>query len=342
MSPALAGRFLTIGPPGKFQHVWLFCDSMDCSPPGSSDHGISRVRILEWVAISSSRGASRPRNWTHVSYVGRWILYHWATWAAQEMVIPKFKSRSVSHWSYDIFHCSPPWLSSGVATAEVNATLKSGMMSNVLTDVSLWLPQCSSQLSHVCWLNNCVFIRALWFILGKKPNVKTTWSYCYGGDLGDNNSGKGKSGWVRTHGRFQKAEGKMVSIGGQWFICLFYFESLYEYFPGFPWGSAGEESACNVGYLGLIPGLWRPPGEGKGFLLQYSGLENPMDVHWVAKSQTWLSDFHSFLWILYRSEHKGVVENNLIRNFGKNSNSKPLWIKQILWHKYNKKIRQCC
>ena len=132
-------------------------------------------------------------------------------------------------------------------------------MSNVLTDVSLWLPQCSSQLSHVCWLNNCVFIRALWFILGKKPNVKTTWSYCYGGDLGDNNSGKGKSGWVRTHGRFQKAEGKMVSIGGQWFICLFYFESLYEYFPGFPWGSAGEESACNVGYLGLIPGLGRPP-----------------------------------------------------------------------------------
>ena len=87
----------------------------------------------------------------------------------------------------------------------------------------------------------------------------------------------------------------MISTGVQWFICLFYFESLYEYFPGFPWGSAGKESACNVGDLGLIPGLGRSPGEGKGFLLQYSGLENPMDVHGVVKSQTRLSDFHLFL-----------------------------------------------
>ena len=38
--------------------------------------------------------------------------------------------------------------------------------------------------------------------------------------MGDNNSGKGKSGWVRAEGRFHKAEGKMVSIGVQWFICL--------------------------------------------------------------------------------------------------------------------------
>ena len=46
---------------------------------------------------------------------------------------------------------------------------------------------------------------------------------------------------------------------------------------GFPGGSAGKESACNVGELGLIPGLGRSPGEGKGYLLQYSGLENSMD-----------------------------------------------------------------
>ena len=43
------------------------------------------------------------------------------------------------------------------------------------------------------------------------------------------------------------------------------------------WGSAGKESACNVGDLGLIPGLGRSPGEGKGYPLQYSGLENSMD-----------------------------------------------------------------
>ena len=57
---------------------------------------------------------------------------------------------------------------------------------------------------------------------------------------------------------------------------------------GFPYGSAGEELACNVGDLGSIPGLGRSPGEGKGYPLQYSGLENSMDyiVHGVAESDT--------------------------------------------------------
>ena len=56
-------------------------------------------------------------------------------------------------------------------------------------------------------------------------------------------------------------------------------------FLGFPCGSAGKESACNAGDLGLIPGLGRSPGEGKDYRLQYSGLENSMDciVHGVAK-----------------------------------------------------------
>ena len=63
---------------------------------------------------------------------------------------------------------------------------------------------------------------------------------------------------------------------------------------GFPGGSAGKEFACNAGDLGLIPRLGRSPGEGKGYLIQYSGLENSMDsiVHRFAKSRTRLSDFH--------------------------------------------------
>ena len=63
---------------------------------------------------------------------------------------------------------------------------------------------------------------------------------------------------------------------------------------GFPCSSDGKESACNVGDLGSIPGSGRSPGEGKGYPLQYSGLVNFMDciVHGVAKSRTWLSDFH--------------------------------------------------
>ena len=60
-------------------------------------------------------------------------------------------------------------------------------------------------------------------------------------------------------------------------------------FWGFPGGSAGKESACNAEDLGLIPRLGRFPGEGKGYPLQYSGLENPMDF---AKSQTRLRDSH--------------------------------------------------
>ena len=68
---------------------------------------------------------------------------------------------------------------------------------------------------------------------------------------------------------------------------------------GFPGGSAGKESACNAGDLGLISGSGRSPGERNGYPLQYSCLENPIErgawwatVHGVAKSQTQLSDFH--------------------------------------------------
>ena len=63
----------------------ILCDPMDCSPPGSTVHGIFQIRILEWIAISSSRESSWTRDSSHISYVsciGRWILYHWATWEA--------------------------------------------------------------------------------------------------------------------------------------------------------------------------------------------------------------------------------------------------------------------
>ena len=74
---------------------------------------------------------------------------------------------------------------------------------------------------------------------------------------------------------------------------------------GFPCGSASKESACNVGDLGSIPGLGRYPGEEKGYPLQYSCLESSMDciIHGVAKSQTWLNNFHftslPIFWLSY-------------------------------------------
>ena len=62
---------------------------------------------------------------------------------------------------------------------------------------------------------------------------------------------------------------------------------------GFPDSSAGKEYHCNVGDLGLIPGLRRSPEEGNGYPFQYPGLEKSMDciVHGVAMSQTQLSNF---------------------------------------------------
>ena len=72
------------------------------------------------------------------------------------------------------------------------------------------------------------------------------------------------------------------------------FNSKFGDSQGFPCGSAGKESACNVGDLDSILGLGRSPGEGKGYPLHFSGLQNSMDcrVHGVAKSRTWLSNFH--------------------------------------------------
>ena len=74
----LCGCVYVLGPVG-------LCDPMDCSPPGPSVPGISQARTLKCVAISSSRGSSRPRDWACIpciSYIGRWVLHHCATWEA--------------------------------------------------------------------------------------------------------------------------------------------------------------------------------------------------------------------------------------------------------------------
>ena len=70
--------------------------------------------------------------------------------------------------------------------------------------------------------------------------------------------------------------------------CARYFREELKQRMGFPFSSAGKESALNAGDLGLTPGLGRSSGEGKGYPLQYSGLENSMDciVHGLAKSRT--------------------------------------------------------
>ena len=76
----------------KFQPFWTvcyccleakscltLCDPIDCSPPGPLSMGYFKQEMLEWVAISSARASSLPRDWTWVSCISRWILYRWAT-----------------------------------------------------------------------------------------------------------------------------------------------------------------------------------------------------------------------------------------------------------------------
>ena len=79
-------------------------EPMDCSPPGSSVHGISQARLLDCFAISYSRGSSGTRHGTHVSCVsciGRWILYHCTTWEALNGLIcyQLYSGRALLPWA---------------------------------------------------------------------------------------------------------------------------------------------------------------------------------------------------------------------------------------------------
>ena len=67
------------------QSCLILWDGVNCSPLGSSVHGTFQAKLLEWLAISFSRGSSWPRDWTHLSCIsclGWWILYNWTIWEA--------------------------------------------------------------------------------------------------------------------------------------------------------------------------------------------------------------------------------------------------------------------
>ena len=89
------------------------CDPIDCNLPGSCVHGIFQARILEWVAISFSRGSSQPRNWTQVFCIAGRFFTYWATreeitkwWAPNQKLLYKpepscnnFEWKKKSHFS---------------------------------------------------------------------------------------------------------------------------------------------------------------------------------------------------------------------------------------------------
>ena len=78
-------------------HVWPCVTSWTIARQAPLSIGILQARILEWVAISSSRRSSRPRDWTLVSSIGKWILYYWITWEAPYIMFKAIKNINV-HW----------------------------------------------------------------------------------------------------------------------------------------------------------------------------------------------------------------------------------------------------
>ena len=89
-------------------------DPMDCSPSGSSVHGIFQAGILEWVAIPFSSGSSWPRDWTPISYIAGKFFTPWATRETKLLCI-RFSSvrfsRSVvsdSLWPHELQYARPP------------------------------------------------------------------------------------------------------------------------------------------------------------------------------------------------------------------------------------------
>ena len=112
------------------------CNPMDYSPSGSSVHGILQARIVKWVAISSSRGSSRPSDCNHISYVsciGRWVLYHYP----HLHLVVKGKSSHLLSWFPD-----PPSLipKLHVMTTVTSATNAEEVKHNLITSILMLHP----------------------------------------------------------------------------------------------------------------------------------------------------------------------------------------------------------
>ena len=109
---------------GFVQFCPTLCYPMDCSLSGSSVHGIFQARLLEWIAISFSRGSSQPRNWTQVSHTAGRFFTVWATrqahliicwWTLRLLPCLGYCSVQFSHsvvsdslWPHESQHAKPP------------------------------------------------------------------------------------------------------------------------------------------------------------------------------------------------------------------------------------------
>ena len=249
-----------------FQLCLTFCDLMDCSPPGSSVPGILQARMLEWVAIFLLQGNLPDSGIEPASPVSPTPQVNWAI---REALCP-LRDR---HFCAHLPHCIPlhlPYL----LTLPVGEPPAPGAGSQCLR---VWEP--APPCSHPLLVGSTGAAYSLYFRFYQRTYPSEAQQGLRGHPLVCNLTFTRKVPWFdswagKIHWRRDRLPTPVVL--------------------GFPCGSAGKESACNVGDLGLILGLGRSPGEGKGYPLQDSGLENSMDciVHGVGKSQTQLSNSH--------------------------------------------------
>ena len=115
------------------------CNPMDCNPPGSSVHGIFQARILEWVAISSSRGSSPPRNRTHV-------LFHLLYLQADSLPLSYLESFLFLIRYYQVRSNSPHPASSPLVKEQFLGT----------TALLLTKRGCADPYSYLLWVRTCV------------------------------------------------------------------------------------------------------------------------------------------------------------------------------------------
>ena len=162
-------------------HVWLW-DSMDGGSSGSSIHGILQARMLDCLAISFSRGSSQPRNRTHVSCLGRWVLTHWAIVASSDQ---KHWHHLKGFWKYGLAGCTqifwvrscstnriPGWQVSTLALTSTDA-LRPGRVCvfTLLTTLWVWA-------DHITSISPRIFTCKMWKRAVTKLNI-AAWSLAW-------------------------------------------------------------------------------------------------------------------------------------------------------------------
>ena len=125
------------------------CNPVDCNPPGSCVHGILQARILEWVAISFSRGPSRHRDWTQVSYTAGRFFTDWASSSLlYDFMISLNKDMASISLSLECRFCVLLLVLGCFSRLATNRGLRNPLCISAFSPTLLWLPREDSKASQ--------------------------------------------------------------------------------------------------------------------------------------------------------------------------------------------------